>query len=105
EARGDTYTAYLDGQQTMSVALPLAPASGGIAIDLGDQRGLPSGPRPIGIDRVRVTDLVSGEVLFEDDFDEPPPSPGLVITGDGRRSEGFLHVGDVTRLSLPGMDW
>lgn len=89
EAQGDHFVAYLDGKLQVQASLD-APASGGFDLALEDTRAVPSLPQPRGIDRVRVTDLDSGAVLFEDDFSALPVKGtgwtdviGPAVVGDG----------------------
>ena len=67
EADGSHFAAYVNGKLQAEGTLA-GPLSGGIALFLGDTTDIPSLPQPRGIDRVRVTDLRTGNLLFEDDF-------------------------------------
>lgn len=89
EAQSGHFAAYVDGKLQVQASLE-APSSGGFYVALEDTRAVPSLPQPRGIDSVRVTDLDSGVVLFEDDFSELPLKGsgwtdviGPAVVGDG----------------------
>ena len=67
EARGDHFAAYVDGKLKAEGEFD-APSQGGLVLTIEQTDRLPSLPEPRGIDSVRVTDLDTGELLFEDDF-------------------------------------
>lgn len=97
EARGGVFTAYVDGVRSLSAPFD-APASGGIILTLENTANLPSLPRPRGIDAVRVTDLASGRVLFQDDFSSGVRAPWLVLDGAFASEDGVLEGGGVIAL-------
>src|SRR5712691_10095191 len=74
-AEGDQFTAFIDGHRAQTGALT-GPASGGIVLTLMPDANVPSLPRPRGVDSVRVVDLASSKLLFEDDFSVPPARSG-----------------------------
>lgn len=71
EARGDEFSAYLDGRLAAKGRFDAA-EQGGVTLILSDTENIPSLPKPRGIDSIRVTDLRTGNVLFEDDFSAGP---------------------------------
>lgn len=70
EAIGNNFRVEVDGKPVVEAELA-APAQGGIGFRVERAGGIPSLPRPAGIDYVRVTDAGTGEVLFEDSFSSP----------------------------------
>ena len=88
EARGDQFAAYIDGQLRAKGEFD-ARTRGGLVLILGDPEDIPSLPTPRGIDFVRVTDLTTGRLLFQDDFSSGYrrewriDQPQLVSSDDG----------------------
>ncbi|MEX2159723.1 MAG: glycosyltransferase family 39 protein [Dehalococcoidia bacterium] len=103
EVRGDQFAAYLDGRLQVD-GMFQSPEEGGIAITLVDTEALPSLPTPRGLDRVRVTDLTTGAVLFEDDFSDAP-SPEWVVLGDFSVDQGVLSSNGTGILQLTNRPW
>jgi len=68
EVRGNQFTAWLDGKQIIQERFNELPASGGVNLILDPTTSIPSLPHPRGIDWIRVTDLDTREVVYEDDF-------------------------------------
>jgi hypothetical protein len=88
EARGDDYTAYVDGRWSMSAHID-GPDAGGIALLFEDQSGTPTLPA-VTLRRIRVTDLATGETLLDDRFEGPLSSDWraqrrVQATGSGLR--------------------
>jgi hypothetical protein len=104
EAGGDEYRAFVDGRLVSSGSLEER-SQGGVGFTFTREANIPTLPGPTGIDSVRVTDLDSGDVLFEDDFDGGADEQWVVGQGrwnvrdgvfapDGRR--GAVTAGDET---------
>jgi hypothetical protein len=97
EARGNEFTAFVDGRQTMSAEMD-APADGGLTLAFESQAGVPSLPETIGVDSVRIIDLGTGATLFEDNFaggriDRPWTPAGRIALRDGvLRIEGPASI-------------
>ena len=104
EARGDEFTAYVDGRPALSASFD-APSEGGLVLTLKDTDNVPSMPKPRGIDSVRVTDLTSGEVLFEDDFSSGYEQAWTVVSGVFSSEDGVLAVEGDGTLALTDRAW
>lgn len=91
EARGASFVAYGDGQLRASANYE-APAEGGVIVSLLDTSQPPSLPKPRGIDSVRITDLDTDEVLFEDDFSHGPSEEWTNVAGAFESDGGVLGV-------------
>ena len=104
EVRGNDFTAYVDGQLHARAELD-APAQGGLALTLQDTNNLPSLPSPRGIDYVRVTDLASGEVLFEDDFSSGYGPAWTDVSGAFSSEDGVLGIQGEGALVLTDRSW
>ncbi len=108
EAQGNQFTAYVDGKLNAEGEFN-APSSGGIALIQERTYRVPSLPRPRGIDSVRVTDLASGDLLFEDDFSSgygeewEPNVVGAFSTEGG--ALGARGRGVLTLSALPARDY
>ncbi|HYM15966.1 MAG TPA: glycosyltransferase family 39 protein [Dehalococcoidia bacterium] len=70
-AQDDHFTVFVNGREQASARLEAA-ATGGIRLTVADTGAIPSLPTPRGIDSVRVTDLATNAVLFQDDFSRSP---------------------------------
>lgn len=104
EARGDQFTASVDGNKPMTVRFPGTQA-GGIDLRMNDDSGVTSLPNPSGIDSIVVRDAATGETLFEDDFDGPDYGEWRIGAGTLKRSDGLLQAVPSGRASLTGRDW
>jgi|GEM_PF-3377812 len=107
EARGDRFVALVDGRQE-AVGRFDAPETGGFRLTLEDTGAIPSLPRPRGIDSVKVTDLDSGKVLFEDNFSRSPKdNPAWTqVLGELKPAGGVLGAGrEGMFLRSYGHDW
>ena len=104
EARGDEFVAYVDGRLALRASFD-APLEGGLVLTLEDTNNIPSMPKPRGIDSVRVTDLASGEVLFQDDFSSGLGSPWTVVSGVFSDDDGVLGVEGNGTLTLNDRAW
>ena len=71
------YKVYVDGRLQQRATFK-APDRGGVWLTVEDTKGVPSVPRPSGIDSVRITDLDTGEQLYDNDFSVAPDSSTLV---------------------------
>lgn len=87
EISGDTVRTYVDGRLHITADAPIAPGTE-VVLQFESTDTVPSLPSPRGIDRITVTNLASGEVLFEESFRDLPS------TNDPRWSalEGELFV-------------
>jgi hypothetical protein len=104
EARGDQFTASVDGNSPMTVRFPGTQA-GGIDLRFNDTSGLTSLPSPSGVDRIRVEDIQSGAVLFEDDFSGSAPGEWEYTRGALRRQGGLLTGDPNGQASLGSKRW
>src|SRR5581483_11766560 len=80
EASGTQFTAWVDGRQ-QGQANFAAPRTGHVELTLEDADEVPSLPQPRGLERVRVTDLATGEVLFDGRFSHLPVEGAQVTAG------------------------
>ncbi len=103
EARGDQFSAYVDGKLHASATFA-APAAGGIVVSVVEDQRFPSLPGPAGIDRATVTDLETGQVLFEDEFSDGP-KPDWHVLGQLAAEDGVLTVDGTGTLSLTSRGW
>ncbi len=103
EADGDQFTAYIDGKLHAEGEFD-APNQGGLILILADTHNLPSLPEPRGIDSVRVTDLDTDEVLFEDDFSSGY-GPEWQASGAFSGKNGVLGVRGRGALALLDVPW
>lgn len=90
EARADSFTASIDGNAPATATLS-GTWSGGIEVGFDDPWGITSIPGPSGIDLIRVTDLNSGQTLFEDDFGDTANDPWTYPAGASTRRDGMLQ--------------
>lgn len=90
EAHGNTFLAFVDGRLHAKATFH-APARGGVSLSTEWTGVVPSLPEPRGIDWVRVTDLSSGRLLFEDDFDRDPATIWPEVHGGFRIRDGVLE--------------
>ena len=81
--------------------------TGGIRLTVADTGAIPSLPTPRGIDSVKVTDLVTGSVLFQDDFSTPPDkNPAWKVVGTAKMNGDAVGAGvSGVVLSSFGHDW
>ena len=105
EARGDQFVGYVDGRRQVDATFPTAPQAGGIVVTLEGTESLPGLPEPRGIDRVRVTDLTTGQLLFEDDFSDGPSSQWQSVSTTMKEKSGVLGSDGLGVLILVGQDW
>ncbi len=80
EARGNEFTAYVDGQLRDRQEFPGAPAAGGVIVSPLVPDKIESLPSPNAIGRVKVTDLDSNAVLYDEPY-RPPEGPPTPTTG------------------------
>ena len=104
EAFGSDFFAYVDGKLTAHASYD-ASQEGGVVLTLEDTDNLPSLPKPRGIDSVRVTDLTSGEVLFEDDFSSGYEQAWIAVSGVFSSEDGVLGVQERGTLVLRDGSW
>lgn len=106
EARGDEFTAYIDGQLRARAQFD-APEEGGMVVALQDteQQKIPSLPNPRGIDSLRVTDLQSGNVLFEDGFSSGYAPQWTEVTGTLNNRDGVLDSDGPGELAINDRVW
>jgi hypothetical protein len=105
EARGQEFSVYVDGHLQAQAVLADVPASGGLALTLDDTHGVPSMATPRGIDSVRVTNLDTGDVVFEDDFSSPPGEAWSFVEGQFTPAGGALGVRGGGEMGLLGKQW
>ncbi len=105
EARGNEFAAYIDGQLRARGEFD-APEAGGLSLELEDtvSHNIPSLPKPRGIDSIRVTDLETGEVLFEDDF-ASGYGPGWTETSGTFKGSGVLDTEGPGVLTIADQSW
>jgi hypothetical protein len=80
EVVGSDFRAYVDGKLHGQASYDDYPA-GGIGLQLSAANGIPSLPGPSKLKSVRVTDAVSGAVLFQDSFDGEDAGPWVASQG------------------------
>ncbi len=103
EVTGNHYEAHVDGNLVADGDFAVHPA-GGVGVKLPAAGRIPSSAQPVGIDSVRVTDLKTKKLLFEDDFDGKPSKEWRRLWGYwdvsrgvwGARIGGHVMVGDTT---------
>lgn len=103
-ANGDEFTAYVDGEQH-AIARFEAPEAGGIALILGNTEEIPSLPKPRGVDSVRVRDLATGDIVFEDNFSDGPSSEWIRQDTDLVVDGGAVGAIKETTLTLGERPW
>jgi 4-amino-4-deoxy-L-arabinose transferase-like glycosyltransferase len=105
EQRGDLVAVFVDGRKQLERRV-IAPEAGGLTLVLTDTDDLPTLPRPRALDRVRVSDLDSGDVLFEDGFDHGPSDAWATVDGTLVAGNGVAgsHHGKLT-LDTGPRDW
>ncbi len=84
EARGQSFSTWIDGRASLAATISDAPADGGLYVVIPAANPVPSLPRPRGIDRLVVTDLKSGAVLLKEDFAEDPARTQKWAVNGGR---------------------
>lgn len=104
EARGDEITVLVDGRVQARERLDV-PARGGLFLALEDTHNIPSLPSPRGIDRVRVTDLKTGEMLFDEGFDDGIGPGWQEQTGAFTSDDGALGARGRATLATGARDW
>ncbi len=104
EAQGNDYRAFVDGELVAEGTFR-GPTEGGIGLRLVTNYRLPALPKPFGYDSVRVTEIGTNEVLFEDDF-EGGFSP-LLADGKGEWSseDGALTTTSNRSISTGFQEW
>ncbi|MGB2695938.1 MAG: glycosyltransferase family 39 protein, partial [Dehalococcoidia bacterium] len=106
EANGDTFSAYVDGRLMVESQFLGAPERGGIMLGIGGPRDIvPTRPHPRGIDSVRVTDLETGKVLFEDDFTDGPSAKWDVTPDVFTNDDGVLGATQRGTLTMFDPSW
>jgi len=105
EQRGDLVSVFVDGRKQLDRRV-IAPEAGGVTLVVSDTDDLPTLPRPRGIDRVRVSDLDSGAMLFEDGFDGGPSDAWAAVDGSPVAADGVVgsHEGRLA-LDTGPRDW
>ena len=104
EVVGNHYEAFVDGNLVAEALIP-GRNQGGIGIALPSTYPLSSLPQPRGVDSVRVTDVITGDVLLEDTFDGPL-SPVWETGVDGWTAEdGILSNSTTEPLTTGPLPW
>ncbi len=75
------YTAFVDGREVASPSF-FPTEQGSIIFGLPEGGLIPSLPSPSGVESVRVTESATGDVVFEDTFDDWRPDIWTVRGGD-----------------------
>ncbi len=104
EARGNLAAVYADGRLQAGAQLS-ATAPGSIVLTLPDTRAIPSMPSPRGIDSIRVTDLKTGDVLFDDDFSLFPGRDWRVVSGRPYDDGGVIGSDGPATIALAPRQW
>ncbi|MGB2696095.1 MAG: glycosyltransferase family 39 protein [Dehalococcoidia bacterium] len=104
EARGSEFVAYVDGRLHAAATFD-APAQGGLGLSVENTDLVPSLPAPRGIDSVRVTDLSTGDLLFQDDFSADPQLTWTDVLGGFRSKDGVLEIAGDGVLLLSPRPW
>ena len=107
EARGSQYRAFVDNTLIAEGTLQGA-RQGGIGFQFAKNDAIPSLPQPAGVDSVRVTDLNTGAVIFEDGFGRLREDRWSTESGDWHIQNGVLTTaigGLVTTGAQPWEDY
>lgn len=104
EANGTTYRAFA-GERLLVAGTLDGPPVGGIALGFGRERRVASLPEPWGYEWVKVTDLDTEEVLFEDDFGDGPSDQWSVEYGDWSAHDGVYSSTPSGLISLGSQPW
>ena len=104
EVTGNRYTATVDGENLLIRSFR-GPPQGGIGFLLQQGGRPPTLPEPHGVDWVRVTDLDTGEVLFEDDFGGGASEVWLNPAGAWIVSDGVFTSSSPDVVTTGPRDW
>lgn len=104
-ARGPAFEAFVDGKLQSKQRVDAAAGDGGIVISVENTRKIPSLPKPRGVDHVRVTDVTSSKVLFEDDFSLGLSGAWTLAAGYAVSDRGVLDVQQDGSIFLPNRGW
>ncbi len=104
EVTGNRYTATVDGENLLIRSFR-GPDQGGIGFLLQQEGRPPTLPEPHGVDWVRVTDLETGEVLFEDDFGGDASEVWLDPAGVWAVSDGVFTSSSTEPVTTGPRDW
>ncbi len=88
DANGTQFDVWLDGDHLAAAAFPEALPEGRLVLQIDATDAIPSLPEPRGVDHVRVTSLLTGEILYEEDFSEP------LSVEEWTTDRGVFHVED-----------
>ncbi len=104
EARGDLFAVQVDGQLQSGAQLA-AKDSGSIVLTLPDTQAIPSLPSPRGIDSIRISDLETGDLLYEDDFSSFPGRDWRVVSGRPYNDGGVIGSEGPATIALSPRAW
>ncbi|MCH8949803.1 MAG: hypothetical protein IIB87_05450, partial [Chloroflexi bacterium] len=104
EAIGSQYRAFVDGELVAEGTFD-GPAQGGIGLRLSNNYLLPGLPKPFGFDSVRVTEVGTNKVLFEDDFNGSPSPLWNNDRGDWSVQDGAFMTDGPNPISTGRQDW
>lgn len=104
EVTGNRYTATVDGENLLIRSFR-GPPQGGIGFLLQQEGRPPTLPQPHGVDWVRVTDLDTGGVLFEDDFGGGASEVWLNPAGAWTVSDGVFTPSSPEPVTTGARDW
>ncbi len=104
EARGTEFSAYVDGKLRQDAVLDDAGSTGDLVLGMTATDTVSTLPHPRGVENVRVTDLDTGDVLYQDDFG-PGYEQNWTIDGDAVRDGGVVGFPRGGSLRLKDRHW
>ena len=104
-AQGERYIAYLDGKETGRASFREDPGGSGILVQVENPSGVPSLPEPRGLDRLRVLDAETGEVLLDEDFGDFNADDWTEVTQPYEVKDGVLGFPRGGGILLANQGW
>lgn len=102
---GENAAVAVDGRvQSFAVDVAGVPPRGGLILTVDDTEAVPSMPTPRGIAGIIVTDVATGETLFEDDFSDGPDS-SWELSPNIRVGDGVIGASGTGQMTLPDRGW